>query len=205
MIVAAESNFVLHLALGQEEGADARSILDLAANRQIRLVIPACALFEPYETLIRRHRKRDRVVGEFEREIDELLRSSAYSGVREISRSVADTIAGSGPIEAKALDDTIDHISRVATIIPLTGAIVTAATSYRQLALDLTAPDAIVFASIDNYLQSQDERPKVFTTTDAAGFMQWEIRERLGNYNCRVIPKFADTLGYVRHHLTQIN
>ena len=55
-LVAAESNFVLHLALEQEEGAEARSILDLAASGQIRLVIPACALFEPYEPLFRRHR-----------------------------------------------------------------------------------------------------------------------------------------------------
>lgn len=67
MIVAAESNFVLQLALEQEEGVAARSILDLAASGQIRLVIPACALFEPYETMVRRHRRRDRLLDEFQR------------------------------------------------------------------------------------------------------------------------------------------
>jgi len=56
-----------------------------------------------------------------------------------------------------------------------------------------------------SYLQSQDTQPKVFTTKDAAGFMKSQIREHLESYNCRVIPRFADTLGYVRHHLTRIN
>jgi predicted nucleic acid-binding protein len=203
MIVAAESNFLLQLAFEQEEGGEARSIFDLAESGQIRLVIPACALFEPYETLVRRHKKRDRLLDEFQREINELARSSAFSGLANTSRSVADTIAGSATIEANALDDTIDRIARVATVIPLTGDIVTAAAGYRQRVYDFTPPDAIVFASIDRYLQSEDRRPKVFTTKDATGFMKPEIREHLGNYNCRVIPKFADTLGYVRDRLTR--
>ena len=203
MIVAAESNFVLQHALDQEEGAKARSILDLAANAQIRLVIPACALFEPYETLVRRHGNRHRLLNEFLREIQELSRSSAFSGLPDMAGSVADTVAGSTRIEAGALDDTIDRIARVATVIPLTSEIVTAATTYRRLVCHLTRPDAIIFASIDNYLRSQGNQLKVFTTKDATGFMNAQIREHLGSYNCRVIPRFADTLGYVQSHLTQ--
>lgn len=85
----------------------------------------------------------------------------------------------------------------------LTSDIVTAAAGYRYRVYELTAPDAIVFSSIDQYLQSQDDSPKIFTTKDAAGFMKPELREHLGNYNCRVIPKFADTLGYVRNGLAR--
>jgi hypothetical protein len=58
MIVAVESNFVLQLALKQEESAAAQEVLDLAVAHQIQLAIPACALFEPYGTLFRRHRDR---------------------------------------------------------------------------------------------------------------------------------------------------
>lgn len=205
MIVAAESNFVLQLALEQEEGAAARSILDLAANGEIRLVIPACALFEPYETLIRRRRKRGRLVAEFRREVNELARSNAFSELADSCRSVTDTIDGSAVTEANALDDAIDRIARVAIVLPLTSPIVTAATAYRRLDYDLTPPDAIIFASIDDYLRSQDHRAKVFTTKDAAGFMKREIRDHLGNYNCRLIPKFVDTLGYVQSHLARTN
>jgi hypothetical protein len=167
------------------------------------LVIPACALFEPYETLVRRHRKRDRLLDEFQREINELARSSAFSALGDTSRSVTGTIVGSAALEANALDDTIDRIARAATVIPLTGDIVTAATVYRRLVYDFTPPDAIVFASIDSYLQSQDNQPKIFTTKDARGFMKPEVREHLANYSCRVIPSFADTLGYIQNHLAR--
>jgi hypothetical protein len=54
MIVLAESNFVLELALQQEERDEVERLVAMAEARRIELVVPACALFEPYETLIRR-------------------------------------------------------------------------------------------------------------------------------------------------------
>jgi predicted nucleic acid-binding protein len=201
MIVAVESNFVLQLAFEQEEGTEARSILELAEGGRVRLAIPACALFEPYETLVRRHKNRDRLLDEFQREINELARSNAFSSLGSTSRSVTGTLASSAALEANALDDTIDRIARVATVIPLSGDIITAATVFRRLVYDFSAPDAIVFASIHHYLQAQDGQPKVFTTKDARGFMKPEVREHLASYSCRVIPSFADTLGYVQNQL----
>lgn len=58
MIVLAESNFVLELALQQEELDEADRLVAMAEAREIELVIPACALFEPYETLVRRRKAR---------------------------------------------------------------------------------------------------------------------------------------------------
>jgi hypothetical protein len=64
MIVGVESNFVLELTFRQEEAADCTRILTFAKQKAIQLVIPACALFEPYETLIRRSKERDNVARE---------------------------------------------------------------------------------------------------------------------------------------------
>jgi rRNA-processing protein FCF1 len=58
MIVLVESNFVIEFAQRQAEIADAERIVTLAENREIELAIPACALFEPYETLVRRRKQR---------------------------------------------------------------------------------------------------------------------------------------------------
>jgi hypothetical protein len=56
MIVLGESNLVLELAFQQEEGDDADLIVRMAEEKRIALVIPACALFEPYETPVcKRH------------------------------------------------------------------------------------------------------------------------------------------------------
>jgi hypothetical protein len=59
--VYVESNFVLELALLQEQQASCEELLLLCEGRRIQLVIPACSLAEPYETLTRRHRQRKRM------------------------------------------------------------------------------------------------------------------------------------------------
>jgi hypothetical protein len=201
MIVAAESNFILQLALKQEQGAAAQSILDLAEDKRIELAIPACALFEPYETIVRRHRKRESLMQDFRKEIGELARSSAFSDLGNTSRAVTSTIAESVAMEAADLDSAIDRIAVAAKIIPLTGEIVTTATTIRQSIFDLTPPDAIVFASIEAYLKSQGDGMKVFATTNAKDFLTPEIREYLAAYNCRVIQSFSDALAHIQHAL----
>jgi hypothetical protein len=49
MIILAESNFVLELAFQQEERDEVERLVVMAEAREVELVIPACALFEPYE------------------------------------------------------------------------------------------------------------------------------------------------------------
>lgn len=201
MIVAAESNFVLQLAFKQEDGAAAQSILDLAEGKKVQLAIPACALFEPYETIVRRHKKRDVLMQEFRKEIGELARSSAFSGLGNASKAVTSAIAESVAIEAADLDSAIDRIAGASTVIPLTGEIVTTATAIRKLIFDLTPPDAVVLASIDAYLRSQGAGAKVFVTTNAKDFLTPAIRDRMSVYECRVISSFSDALAHIQHHL----
>ena len=79
MIVLVESNFVIEFAQRQSEIADAERIVTLAENREIELAIPACALFEPYETLVRRRKQRAETVRKLRDEIRQLGRSQ-HSG-----------------------------------------------------------------------------------------------------------------------------
>ena len=51
MNVYVESNFVLELALLQEQSASGEAILRLGEEHRVHLVVPAYALVEPYETL----------------------------------------------------------------------------------------------------------------------------------------------------------
>ena len=50
MIVYLESNFVLELAFLQAEHEECSAILRLAETGEIRLVLPAFSIGEPYET-----------------------------------------------------------------------------------------------------------------------------------------------------------
>lgn len=204
MIIAVESNFVIQLALKQEEGAAAQGILDKAADGQIRLAVPACALFEPYGTLVRRHRKRDALLKELRREIMELSRSRTFSQLPNTSRVVTETIARSVDTEESELDSTIDRVAEVATVIPLTREVVKTAAARWRSAGSLSPPDAIIFESIDAWLRTEADDAKVFSTKDVSAFMAAGIRDHLRKHNCRVIPSFADTLAFVEHRLADV-
>ena len=56
MNVYIESNFVLELALLQEQSSSCEEILGLCESRGVRFVVPAYSLAEPYETLTRRQK-----------------------------------------------------------------------------------------------------------------------------------------------------
>ena len=59
MIISIESNFVLDLAFRQAEVAHVEQLIELAAMGRIKPAIPGCALFEPFETLVRRRKERN--------------------------------------------------------------------------------------------------------------------------------------------------
>ena len=92
MIVLVESNFVLELAFRQRDVADAERLMDLAAQGRIRLAIPGCALFEPFETLIRRRKERRDILRDFRREVLQLSRSQHFSDLSDTSEAVSGDI-----------------------------------------------------------------------------------------------------------------
>jgi hypothetical protein len=64
-----ESNFVLELALLQEQHVSCEDILRLCEPSNAQLIIPAYSLVEPYETLIRRHRQRKQMKADLDIEL----------------------------------------------------------------------------------------------------------------------------------------
>ncbi|MFB6097713.1 MAG: PIN domain-containing protein [Salinibacter sp.] len=78
MTVYVETNFVLELALGQEQSQSCRTILQLAEADEIRLVIPAYSLMEPYEKLIRDAQRRQSLAEDLEQELMQLGRADAF-------------------------------------------------------------------------------------------------------------------------------
>lgn len=78
MNVYVESNFVLELALAQEQSESCGEILSLSEARRIRLVVPAYSLAEPYETLARHQKNRKKLKEEFDFELDQIARSTTF-------------------------------------------------------------------------------------------------------------------------------
>src|SRR4051812_8314372 len=78
MLVYVESNFVLELALWQEQSDAAKLILQRAESGQLQLAFPAFSLSEPYHTLIRRERDRKALIRSINEQMGQLSRSSAH-------------------------------------------------------------------------------------------------------------------------------
>lgn len=84
MTVFIESNFVLEIALGQEQSASAAAILQLAERTRLDLVIPTFALSEPFATITQRGRARRRLIHQLNTQLNELARSHPHQ--EDVSR-----------------------------------------------------------------------------------------------------------------------
>lgn len=152
MIVAVEANFVLELAFRREEIGAVERIMELASNGAIDLAIPACALFEPFETLVRRERERNKTLRSFREQMTELGRSAHFPDLKKDSEGVARLLAASVETEADSLDDAIRRLLGCAQVIPLTSEILNESFRARdQFAFE--PQDSVVFASVDMFLK----------------------------------------------------
>lgn len=164
MIVYVESNFVLELALLQEQHASADAILAKAESGEIRLAFPAFSISEPYDVWMRRSNDKQRFSQEFAKHVRELSRSSPYAGPLQSSQQISETFTQSIDEEKSRLDTVLTRLLACAEIIPTDAVILRDSLSHRT-AFDLSAKDSIVFASVLTHLVAATG-PKCFLTRD---------------------------------------
>lgn len=143
MIVYVESNFVLELALLQEEHAGCSVLLDLAERRDLDLVIPMYSIGEPYEVWVRRTRQRRELFNRLRTEVNQLARSEPYRELTEELLELVELLARSGEEEKDRLDRALERILAVAAVVPIgAGAFGAALTFQRERGL--SPQDSIV-------------------------------------------------------------
>ena len=197
MIVYVESNFVLELALLQEEHDSCDAIIMLAETRDIELVVPAFSLAEPYEALVRRSRQRADLHSRLTTELWELSRSRSYAEIAERSKEITNVLVQSMEAEKRQLDTTLARLAACAEVIPM-GVDILKAGMQLQMRLNLSPQDSIVYSSILAHLVSATNGPKCFLNKDAKDFVTPDIQEQLGGYQCRLITRFSDGLSYLQ-------
>jgi hypothetical protein len=200
MIVYVESNFILELAYLQEEHEACSHILRLAEERAILLAVPAFCLGEPYEAWFRRNKRRDDFIEQFANEMRQLSRSQPFSDLRRPSQEVENALARSGEEEKRRLDETLQRLVDVATILPLDREVVRAGID-AQRSTALSAQDAIVYTSVRLHLSTVPAERKCFVTKNSDDFSIPEIRRELGVHNCRLMFRFQHGLSYIQSQL----
>jgi predicted nucleic acid-binding protein len=150
--VYVESNFVLELALLQEQQASCEEILRLSEAGNIYLVIPAYSIAEPYETLVRRHRQRKRMKAELDVELRQLARTTTYAQQLSGFQNLTALLIDSADEEAKRLEEIRERLLKTGEIIPLEVLTLTDATQYQRMH-GLSPQDAIVYAAVPSHLK----------------------------------------------------
>jgi predicted nucleic acid-binding protein len=199
--VYVESNFVLELALFQEQHASCEDLLRLCEGGRMQLVIPAYFLAEPYETLTRRHRQRKRMKAELDEELRQLARTATYaqrlSGFQQLTTLLID----SADEEAKRLEGVRARLLQVAEVIPLDVAILTTATQY-QRTHGLAPQDAVVYAAVIWHLKQHQMSQSCFLNRNSKDFDDPDLIAELAGYNCKFLPRFDAGYQFVLSHLS---
>ena len=189
MNVYVESNFVLELALIQEQSASCEEILGLCEANRARLVIPAYSLAEPYETLTRRHKQRRRLKQELDDEVRQIARtaplSERFSGFKDLTAGLISVAQQ----ETQRLESVRSRLIEAAEIVPLDKSVLAASTEY-QRAHDLSPQDALVYSSVLSHLKRVRAPENCFLNRNSKDFDDESIIDELAGHNCQLLFQF---------------
>jgi len=204
MIVYGESNFVLELALEQEEQAYAENVLVAAERRQIILVVPAFSIAEPFSTIDHRSRIRKRINNSISEQARQLERSPTHAGLVTEIRAVAGKLASLEGHELTRLQTTVDRVVMAAALVPMTSAVFAAAVNYRS-SLGLSVQDGIVLASTLSHAATQPPtEPKVFANRNPKDFDVPDVVSLLATHGCELAVTFEDAWKRIAPHCPSV-
>lgn len=193
MRVYVETNFVLELALDQEDRAHCEALLELASSRTISLRVPAYALLEPHETLTRRLREWESLGREVQTQFGQLRRNpqlvSEVDALRGLTVRAVD-LARTGHEAART------RVLEVAEVLPVDATTLRMAESVRA-SHSLELPDAVMLATVLLDVERSDE-DSLFVNKNTKDFGDPRVVQELRSHRCRHIGNFASALEAVR-------
>lgn len=189
MNVYVETNFVLELALLQEQNESCTALVQLAEANRIQLIMPAYALAEPYETLTRRHRQRQRMRTELDAELRQLARTVTYAERLSGFQHLTTVLLESADEETTRLERVCTQLLQVAEIVPLTATLLAAAMQHQHTS-ELSAQDALVYAAVLEHLQQASTAQSCFLNRNSKDFDDPDLVAELQRYHCKLLPQF---------------
>ena len=189
MNVYVESNFVLELALLQEQSTSCEEILGLCETGSVQLVVPAYSLAEPYETLTRRQKRRKRLKEELDAELGQIARTATYAERLDGFRDVTALLMNIDDEESKRLEEVRARLTETAEVIPLDTSVLSASTQY-QRTHRFAPQDALVYSAVLSHLERARAPRSCFLNRNSRDFDDQTVIEQLERYNCKLLPRF---------------
>jgi predicted nucleic acid-binding protein len=196
MNIYVETNFVLELALEQEECDTCAEIIRLASAGQLRLVVPAFSLAEPHYAIYGKAKSRSRLGEDLRTHLGQLGRSRRHREIPATFDALAAALIASAQFEREGVRRAISELTKAADVIPLDAAMIRAAAE-AEISYGLSGLDAVVLASVLSHLEENRPAESCFLNLNAKDFDDPDIQDRLDAYNCRFFPKFTPALEFV--------
>jgi len=200
MDIYVESNFVLEVALLQEQHESCERIITLCEAGKTRLIVPSFSLVEPYETVIRNAQSRRKLSTALGLEIKQLSRSKPYKEQTDTLQEVTAFLVRSEQDEKQRLKDTLSRLLTIAEIIPLKAETISAAIGY-QASYDLSPQDSIVYASVLDHLRISTVVQKCFLNRNSRDFDDPDIVDTLNNFSCKMLFRFDHGYNYINRQI----
>jgi predicted nucleic acid-binding protein len=207
MIVYLESNFVLEVALEQEQVRSAEAIMTLAEQFKIKLAFPSFILGELFELLARERRERNTLHNSLVRNLTNLKRSEPHRNVLLSMGPLIELLREVDSEQFERLQLTFEKLLNIGECIHVNAATFHNALSY-QRSLNLKPQDSVIYAALIRDLKERGSpEKKCFLSRDRKAFDTEDddrpIKAELASYNCRYISSFTQGLDYIQHTLSR--
>ena len=194
MIAYAESNFVLEVALGQEQAADAQAIIELAENSVIELGLPSFSIAEPFGTIERRGRDRGRLYRGLGEQLREMSRSLPHQEAVNLLQPLLASLVGVKSTEEGLILQTIARLLKCCRIIHLDSDIFARVLELRT-STDLSFSDLVILSTVLHDLESRPlHEQKWFISRNWRHFRDSSVIAELHRFGCRYCESFQEGL-----------
>jgi predicted nucleic acid-binding protein len=198
MIVYVESNFVVEIALEQEQLSSAEAILTLAEQKEISLAFPNFILSETFERIMRERRERNILYNNLAKALTNLQRSEPHKNIMFDMEPVIKILKEAHFRQLERLHLTFERLFAIGECVSVNAACFRDALVYQQQ-LGLEPQDSIIYTTIlaDLLTRPQDEK-KCFLSRDRRAFdKERSIKAELALHNCSYIGSFADGMKHI--------
>jgi hypothetical protein len=187
-----ESNFLLEIALGQEESRAAEALLASVEAQRFALAIPSFSLVEPTIRIGRGIRDRRRLIRQLTDHVDQLARSSIHQQEVDALRDVPGLVRIIDNREYDRLTKTMDRLLGCARLIELNRATFADALNFR-VRFEIEIEDAIVLAVvIADARRLPSPRRHVFANRNRKDFRNPGIVAELASAGCDLVWTFSE-------------
>jgi predicted nucleic acid-binding protein len=196
--VYVETNFVLELALLQEQHSACEELLTLCEEGCIGIVLPALSYVEPFGTLFRRRAERNVIKQSLDQTLRELGRTASLAQPVEDARTNLERLlVTSSEEEIQRWKSTRSRIAAAAELIPFDAGVLASAIAVEDR-YDLSTPDAVIYASVRDHLDRVRPPQSCFLNRNTADFDDPDMVSELSAFGCKMLPHFDRGLAYVQ-------